>query len=348
MLQIIVLYGGASAEHEVSCRSAAFILNNLDRNKYIITPVAITKSGAWCKQELSEVLDPKNPVVAITNTIPLPPYGPGGLFSPETDTNNTVVFPIIHGTDGEDGKIQGLLEMANIKYVGCDSISSGVGFDKVFSKKMAHIDGIPIVEYTSFSRSKWLKDPKSCKELINKNLKLPIFVKPVRQGSSVGISKVTKETQLDDAINLAFQHDTNVLIERAISARELECAILSDGYDLDITDVGEIRMNTAEFYDYEAKYLSATGADIIIPAEISKERQELIKTYSKKIFECLNLYGMVRIDFFLENSTGNIYFNEVNTIPGFTSISQYPQLWKAKGVEGPELLDRLIQSALNR
>jgi len=345
MQQIIVLYGGASSEHEVSCRSASFILNNLDQNKYEIIPVAVTKSGEWCVQQLDQVLKPGSSVVAITNQQAISPTGPNGLLS---TNHNAVVFPIIHGTSGEDGKIQGLLEMAEVPYVGSNSISSGIGFDKVFSKKLAQLEGVPVVEYVSFSRSKWKENSEACKTLISTNLKPPMFIKPVRQGSSIGISKVTQLSQIDAALNLAFKHDTNVLIERAISARELECAVLSDGSIIEISDVGEIRMNSAEFYDYDTKYLSDTGADIIIPAQISSELVEQIKSYSKQIFEALNLYGMARIDFFLESSTEKIYFNEVNTVPGFTSISQYPQLWKAKGISGPELLDRLISSALNR
>lgn len=348
MLNIIVLYGGASSEHEVSCRSAAFILNNLDKSKYQISPVAITKSGSWCPQKLEDAFTPNSSIVQIVNDNPISPYGPNGLLSNLKDPDNTVIFPIIHGTDGEDGKIQGLLEMAGVQYVGSDSISSGVGFDKVLSKKIAQVSEIPIVDYLTLSRAEWNASPQDCKNRIASELGFPAFVKPTRQGSSVGISKVNNDSELDAAMELSFQYDNHALIEKAVSARELECAVFSSGSTIEITDVGEIRMNQADFYDYDAKYLSDSGADVIIPAKISDNQRSLIQSHSKKIFEAMSLYGMARIDFFLEKGTENIYFNEVNTVPGFTSISQYPMLWAANGVSGSKLMDKLIESAMNR
>lgn len=339
--KVMVLYGGRSAEHEVSCRSAAFVLRNLDRNKYDISAVAIDKAGRWLPQDTAKLLADVPQTIPITQKTQVA----------ETETlqeKSTVVFPVLHGTFGEDGTMQGLLDLGEVAYIGPDTLGSAIGMDKVVSKKLAQIAGVPIVPFRDLRRQDWVQQKDAFIKECIKELGFPMFVKPARLGSSVGITKVkTNAADLEKACLEAFKFDEKLLVEKSINARELECAALGD-YNPKLSVVGEIVIRNAEFYDYEAKYQTEDGAEIVIPANLSEAQVKEVQDISRRVFRALELYGMARIDLFLDKDTGEFYFNEVNTIPGFTAISQYPMLWKASGLSSAELLDELVALAVRR
>ncbi|HUD44651.1 MAG TPA: D-alanine--D-alanine ligase family protein [Patescibacteria group bacterium] len=306
-LKVAILFGGKSAEHEVSIQSAKNVYNALDKNKYDIVMIGINRDGQW------EIDDIKK-------------------FD--------VIFPVLHGPFGEDGTIQGLLKTINLPFVGSDVLGSAIGMDKDVAKRLLKETKIPVVPFLTFAKSS-----KISFEQIVKKFGLPFFVKPANLGSSVGISKVHSENEFKQAIIKAFSYDNKILIEQYIKGREIECSVL--GNDDPIASIpGEI-IPSHEFYDYAAKYLDENGAMLKIPAELS---QEIIKTIQKlaiKTFKTLCLQGMARVDFFLSQKN-KLYVNEVNTIPGFTNISMYPKLWEASGMPQKQLLDRLIELALER
>jgi D-alanine-D-alanine ligase len=341
-IPVMVLYGGRSTEHEVSCRSAAFILRNLDPNKYETIPVAIDKSGQWLPQDRSEILGERDATVAI---IRKQAANRDELLS----RKDLVVFPMLHGTFGEDGTIQGLLDLAEVAYVGADTTGAAIGMDKIISKKLAADAGLPIVPYVEIRAGEWEKNKDQLLAACERTLSYPMFVKPARLGSSVGITKVKSgRTELVKACETALSFDDKILVETGLNVRELECAILG-GTSPEASVVGEIDVTSADFYDYAAKYEDPNAAKIIIPANLSAAVSENVRDLALKVFSALNLYGLARIDLFLVRGTeSDLYFNEVNTMPGFTSISQYPMLWKASGVDGPRLIDRLITLATER
>jgi D-alanine-D-alanine ligase len=354
---VLVIYGGRSTEHEVSCRSAAFVLKNLDPKKYEVHALAIDKSGRWLPQDVRALLTaptealpiaaaPKPALAAAgtdpgTNMLSLATGGAGGV-----ERDNLIVFPVLHGTFGEDGTLQGLFELTEVAYVGPDHTGSAIGMDKVLSKKLAQAAGVPVVPWLDTKRQFWDQHRREICDAAVKDLGLPLFVKPAKLGSSVGISKVTTRHELEKACDDAFAFDDKILIEKGLDAREIECAVLGD-YDPMVSVPGEV-IPHAEFYTYDAKYNDAAGASMAIPANLSEAQAAKARALSRQIFMALELYGMARVDLFLEKGGDKFYLNEVNTIPGFTSISQYPLLWKASGVSGPELLDRLISLAEKR
>lgn len=357
---IVILYGGRSTEHEISCRSAAFVFKNLNTDKYNVFAIAIDKGGLWHWQDMSLLRDKVGDFVPIlgdksaeevsskdfrdiASFINLRVAGAlEGPFNPRS----VVVIPMIHGTNGEDGTMQGFLEMADIAYVGCDHYASSVGMDKCFSKRLAQSSGVEVVPWVETRKPFFEKDAKKFMSEVIQKLSLPVFIKPSKLGSSVGISKAETEKELEEACLNAFRYDDKILVEKSIEAREIECAALG-GYDPEISLAGEVVAH-ADFYTYEAKYLDENQSTIEVPAQISKTQMEEIRELSLLVYKALGLYGMSRIDFFLEKSTGQFYFNEVNTIPGFTSISQYPLLWENSGVNSEELLDKLIDLAIKR
>ena len=362
-IKVVVLYGGKSAEHEVSCRSADFVLRNLDSSKYDVQAVAIDKRGRWLPQPMDRLVSTPElgvPILRQGLTTSAPQAmnegaSPGqslmALPSEELATDRegrpqTVVFPVIHGTNGEDGTLQGMLELADLAYVGPDVLGSAVGMDKVVAKKLAQLAGVPIVPYRDMRLFQWQRNSTSKIQEIEAALGYPMFVKPARQGSSVGVSKVKNSDQLREAINQAFTFDDKILIEKGLTVREIECAVLGD-YDPDVSVPGEV-IPHAEFYSYDAKYRDPNGASLSIPAQLTESQTKEAQALAKQAFVAMDLYGMARVDLFLEKGTGKFYFNEVNTIPGFTIISQYPMLWKASGIEPKQLIDRLIELALNR
>jgi len=363
-IRVAVLYGGRSGEHEVSLISATNVIENLDRSKFEIIPIGIDQQGGWylgdevLKKELAgqrvlqlQQLDEKmlfNPNLLGKNIQELQ------MASIKKSTASVrpfdVVFPVIHGTLCEDGTIQGLLESADIPYVGCGVLASAIGMDKDVSKRLMQDANIPVAKYLVIKRGQWDRHPQQfCQDVI-KQLPFPVFVKPANTGSSVGVHKVKSAEELSVAIVDAFRYDTKVIVEQGIDAIELEVAVLeSDVYGNDpiVSVVGEIRPSH-EFYSYAAKYLDQHGAESIIPAPVSPEIQEETRQLASKIFNVLECEGMARVDLFLERHTNRLYFNEVNTIPGFTQISMYPKLMEASGVSYKELLTHLVMLAIKR
>ncbi len=361
-LRVAVVYGGRSGEHEISLRSAASVIRNLDVEKYEIIPIGIDKQGKWLLNDISlieksnstipvhlrsaePVILPANPEASTTGLVRL---GPSGAVSGSRGFD--VVFPVMHGTNSEDGTIQGLFELADIPYVGCGVLASAVGMDKEMAKRLARDAGLPIVPYIALKADRWEKERATLAKRVGDELGYPCFVKPSNAGSSVGVHKVKTPQDLIAALVDAFLYDTKVLIEKAISAREIEVAALENevpGGDVLVSIPGEINP-THEFYSYEAKYLDENGAELLIPAKLSEAQTKEAQRIGRAAFAALECEGMARVDMFLDRNDGKFYFNEVNTIPGFTSISMYPKMWEASGVPYSELLDRLIRLAMLR
>lgn len=327
--RVAVLSGGQSGEHDVSMISAANVMQHLDRDRFQVILIKIDRDGTWW------VGDDKEPQSAAC------------LFA--KDRPFDVVFPAVHGTLCEDGTLQGLLEQAAVPYVGCGVLASAIGMDKDVSKRLVREAGISIAPYIVLRQQTFARERANLVARINEQMNLPLFVKPANTGSSVGIEKITQMDQLMAAILNAFQHDSKVLIEQGIDARELEVAVLEspNGEEPIASIVGEIRPNHA-FYSYEAKYLDDNGADLLVPAEIDETTSLRVQALAKAIFSLLECEGMARIDFFLDRQTGHLLFNEINTIPGFTFISMYPRLLMASGIPYSDLLSRLIDLALDR
>lgn len=347
-LKIGVLFGGKSAEHEVSLQSARNVINSLDKNKYEVIPIGITKEGKWLLSDTSNyLLNSNNPkLIKLNNSnkeVALYAQGQGALTSINNNSEMKgkidVIFPVMHGPFGEDGSMQGLLKLAGVPFVGPSVLGSAVGMDKEITKRILRDAGIPIGKFVTLRNGDKVNFSK-----IKKELDLPLFIKPANMGSSVGVSKVNNEKEFKKAISEAFKYDTKIIIEENISGREIECALL--GNDMPMASIpGEIIANQ-EFYSYDAKYIDE-GSVAVIPAKLDKKTTKKIQELAIKTFQVLNCEGMSRVDFFLKKN-GNILVNEINTIPGFTNISMYPKLWEASGVPVPKLLDRLIELAIER
>jgi D-alanine-D-alanine ligase len=364
-IRVAVLFGGRSGEHEVSLLSATNVIQYLDRSRFEVIPIGIDKQGVWFLGD--DVLRKELNAPA---TLELLRDSERMLFNPDGIGRNLqaiqasqlipqfknserlfdVIFPVIHGTLCEDGTVQGLLELAEIPYVGCGVLASAVGMDKDVAKRLIMNAGMRTAPYVAIKRGQWDKKSDHFCDLVAAQLTYPVFVKPSNAGSSLGVEKIKTPADLHDAINRAFQYDTKVLVEQGINAREIEVAVLESlelGHDPIVSVAGEIRP-THEFYSYEAKYLDQDGAELLIPAAMSLDMQEKAREFAKNIFEILECEGMARVDLFLDKDTNEFYFNEINTIPGFTQISMYPKLMSASGVEYSELLTHLIMLALQR
>jgi len=346
-LRIGVLFGGRSGEHEVSLASAASVIRALDPEKYEAVPIGISKDGRWlvgtgAQKLLPEVLRAGQRVMlpADPTTGTLMPMGEAHGFS---SMRVDVVFPVLHGTFGEDGTVQGLLDLAGLPYVGAGVLGSAVGMDKDVAKRLCMQAGIPVVDYLCVLRSEFENQRAAVLKRIQKKFRFPLFIKPAALGSSVGMSKVHHARELPDAMETAADFAQKILVERAVKAREIELAVLGNE-DPQASIPGEI-IPHREYYDYTAKYLE-DGTRLVIPAKLSKKQITAFQDLAVRTFRALECAGMARVDFFLENRTGKIYLNEINTIPGFTSISMYPKLWEASGIPYRELIDRLIQFAL--
>lgn len=350
-IRVGILFGGRSGEHDVSLQSAASVVNALDPAKYEIVLIGITREGQWragldIKQPLAQVWERGEPVTPSVN-----PAGPRFLpmRAPSVPANSRatidVIFPVLHGTFGEDGTVQGLLELADVCYVGAGVLASAAGMDKDVMKRLFRDAGLPVVPWELILRSEWVKEPAAARKRIEKGLDYPLFVKPANLGSSVGITKVHKRRELAAAMNLATKYDRRIVVERGIDAREIECAVL--GNDAPRASVAGEIVPVNEFYDYEAKYIKE-GSELIIPAQLTRGQSARVKEVAIRAFQAIDCAGMGRVDFLLDRRTGKVFLNEINTIPGFTAISMYPKLWAASGVSYPELLDRLIQLALDR
>ena len=346
-LRVGVLFGGRSGEHEVSLASAASIIRGLDPQKYEAVPIGITKEGHWligagAQKMLPEVLRTGQRVLMSadpTESALMPLDG-----SPRGQKLD-VVFPVIHGTFGEDGTMQGLLELAGLPFVGAGVLGSAIGMDKDVAKKLMQVAGIPVVPWIAVQRADWERQPKEIRLAIEKKFKYPVFVKPATLGSSVGMTKVHARAELGPALDLAAEFAMKIMVERAVSAREIEVSVLGN-HDPRASIPGEI-VPHREFYDYAAKYLEE-GTKLLIPAKLTKSEVKKVQTMAVTAFRALELSGMARVDFFIEKRGGKIFLNEVNTIPGFTSISMYPKLWEANGIPFRELVSKLIDLALEQ
>jgi D-alanine-D-alanine ligase len=390
-LRVGILFGGRSGEHEVSLLSAASVLHAIDKNKYEVVPIGITKDGRWLTAEHAENLlqgkivlesrqlragdpntTPAAAVLARGESVIVPPepvHRQSGLVPFQSDAaltrrasdraiNVDVIFPVLHGTFGEDGTIQGLLELADIAYVGAGVLGSAAGMDKDVMKSLFIAAGIPIVKHVTILRGAWETEPKKIQKLVESKLNYPVFVKPANLGSSVGISKARNRTELGPAIEEAAKFDRKIVIEQGVGgkkkkAREIECSVL--GNDEPSASVpGEI-VPGKEFYDYTAKYLDE-GSQLIIPAKLSKADTKRVQELAIAAFKAVDCSGLARVDFLMEpdsqtksgKKSGKIYLNEINTMPGFTAISMYPKLWAASGLAYADLIDRLIQLGIER
>ncbi len=349
-LTVAVIFGGQSSEHEVSRVSASSIISNLDQEKYYVIPVGITKAGKWMIYN--------GPVDNIKNG-EWEKFGTPAILSPDASQKGLIkivgdkaklipidlVFPVLHGKYGEDGTIQGLFELAQIPYVGNGVLSSSISMDKAFTKIIAKNAKIPQAKYIEV-RSGELNRIKSVATKIEKKLGYPSFVKPANAGSSVGITKAHNKDELIEGLKSAAEHDNKIVVEKGIVGREIECAVLGNGHNISASCVGEI-FAAAEFYDYDAKY-NNSDSKTVVPAEISEEKQNEVRNMAIRVFEAVDGSGLARIDFFIEDGTENVIFNELNTLPGFTPISMYSMLWNACGKSMRELLDELIDLALDK
>jgi D-alanine-D-alanine ligase len=386
-LRVGILFGGRSGEHEVSLLSAASVFNAIDKDKYEVVPIGITKEGHWVTAADAERLlrgefahheerhlragDPETTpaaaVLANGESVVVPPepqqHG-GSLTAFQTDAsshaltrrvsdraiNVDIVFPVLHGTFGEDGTIQGLLELADMPYVGAGVLGSAAGMDKDIMKSLFRAAGLPIVKHVTILRGDWDTNPKKVEKLVASKLKYPVFVKPANLGSSVGISKAHNREELGPAIADAAKFDRKIVIEEGVGgkkhkAREIECSVL--GNDRPEASIpGEI-VPSKEFYDYDAKYLDE-GSELIIPAKLKKAETNKVQQLAIAAFKAVDCSGLARVDFLMDPKTRKIYLNEINTMPGFTAISMYPKLWAATGLPYPKLIEKLIELGIER
>jgi D-alanine-D-alanine ligase len=353
-LRVGVIFGGKSAEHEVSLNSAQNVMRALDKNKYEVVPIGISKEGQWLlrgdplqaltggQTSLPNLLESGYQIVDDLSTGREVIPGSHAASLPDVD----VIFPVLHGPFGEDGTVQGLLELADIPYVGAGVMSSAVGMDKAAMKDLFRSHDLPTPNYLVIKRHEWERSPDRVAGIVAQEIGYPCFVKPANMGSSVGVNKVHSPAELTHALHDAARYDRKILVEQAVAnAREIECSVL--GNDDPIASVpGEI-IPGHEFYDYEAKYLDESS-QLLIPAPIDPAVAQRVRELSIQAFLALDCAGMARVDFLLARDRGDLYLSEVNTIPGFTRISMYPKLWEASGVSYSELIDRLIALALER
>lgn len=352
-IKVGVVFGGRSGEHEISLQSATSVINAIDRGKFEVVPIGITREGKWLLtgDPMRQLMGSSNGKANLLSTErPWAGRGVVAAFSSlpgaATPLHLDVVFPVIHGTNGEDGTLQGLLELADIPYVGAGVLGSAVGMDKVVMKHVFRSHRIPVPDYLLVLRSGWEARRKRVLDSIERRFGYPCFVKPANLGSSVGISKAHSREELAEAVDTAAVYDRRIIVEEAVEgARELECAVLGND-EPDASAVGEI-LPCNEFYDYDAKYVK-DGTTLVIPADIPVETEAKVRRLAVRAFKAVDCAGLGRVDFFLRNRDGKVFVNEINTIPGFTSISMYPKLWEYSGVTYPTLIERLIELALER
>ncbi len=345
---IAVLFGGQSSEHDVSCVSATTIIENIDTSEYETVLIGITKEGAWKKVESVENIKDGSWKNSKVTAIISPEQTEGAVLFIDGDKVTKkkidVAFPALHGLRGEDGTMQGLFELAGIPYVGCGVLASAVSMDKLYTKQIVSHLGIRQAKCVPVYLAD-LKDEAATVAKIEAELKYPVFVKPSNAGSSCGVSKAHDRNELVPALKKAAEFDRKILVEEGIVGRELECAVLG-GEEVKASGIGEV-LAAAEFYDYDAKYNNEESRTVIGP-ELPAGKAEEIAEAAVKIFKALDGFGLSRVDFFLEKDTNEVIFNEINTLPGFTSISMYPMLWGAKGLTKPELVKQIIELAFTR
>jgi len=354
-IRVGLIFGGRSGEHEVSFCSTSSIIKAIDKDKYTVVPIGITKEGRWISPQDSELalqsgkIDGKNTVILLNDS-----------FSKSLvciDNNQKldkssalekldVIFPVLHGPYGEDGTVQGLLELANIPYVGAGVAASAISMDKDLMKTIFKQKNLPVLKWMTIKRKEWQKDKEKILSLIQNNFEYPLFVKPTNLGSSVGITKVHKKEELEKAIDLASSYDRKILIEQGLEeVREIECGVLGND-EPRASVVGEVKP-AGEFYDYDSKYIDE-GTQLIIPADLPDKVSQDVQRIALRAFKAVDAAGMARVDFFVSKEENKIYLSEINIIPGFTYSSMYPRLWEASGIPYSELIDRLIQLALER
>ena len=362
-LRVGVIFGGRSGEHEVSIRSARAIVEAIDRRKFEVVPIAISKEGKWLAPAQSAQLLP----AAVHSLLPSKTHTVSGdvallgdpshkgLISldgneqPLTGEKLDVVFPALHGTYGEDGTLQGLLEMADVPYVGCGVLASSCGMDKVAMKSLFVQAGLPICKYLWFLRSQWQNDPAKVIRKVTSDIGLPCFVKPANLGSSVGVSRATDKKSLTDAIDLAAEYDRKIIIEEELVAREIECAVLgNDEPKASLPGEYVVYDEAARFLDYTEKYANTGRVSFVVPAPLSKSVTTKIQRMAIRAFQSIDGAGLARVDFFLPRSGGDLVVNELNTMPGLTEVSGYPKMWEASGLPFPRLLETLIELAFER
>jgi len=350
-IRVGVIFGGRSGEHEVSLVSATSVINALDREQYDVVPIGITREGRWVSSiEALKLMKERTSLDHEPERFLVPEPGRRALVSAEGLQNDAlpldVVIPLVHGIHGEDGTLQGLLELANIPYVGAGVLASAVGMDKIIQKELFRRAGLPVPKYVWFLSNVCRDRSRKVVSAVERSLRYPVFVKPANTGSSVGISKAHNRTELLESLQVALQYDRKIIVEQGVkNAREIECSVLGND-DPETSVPGEI-VPSNEFYDYDAKYVDGKSV-AIIPAKLPKKVTRRVRALAAEAFRVIDGAGMARVDFFVTRGSSRIYLNEVNTIPGFTSISMYPKLWEASGISFAELLDRLIALAMRR
>lgn len=359
-IKIGVIFGGKSGEHEVSLNSAKSIIDALDTQQYTIIPIGISKSGSWHvgKQAIKVLEDEQKMQKRVSSTANskyinqqvggLTPISvqPSSDIVPSSVVNDVdVIIPVLHGTYGEDGSIQGLLELMDVAYVGAGVLASAVGLDKIVMKQLFGAIQLPQVAYTYATRAHWRRNRNEIVHQVEKICGYPCFVKPANLGSSVGINKSKDRQELERAIELAFQFDRKVIMEQGLNVREIEVAVLGND-DPQVSVPGEI-LPSSEFYDYKAKYVGGTSG-LVIPADVTQSQQEAIKEYAIRAFQAIDGSGLARVDFFIDRDSSEVIVNEINTMPGFTRFSMYPKLWEASGMSYGKLLENLVDLALER
>jgi len=362
-IRVGVLFGGQSSEHEVSLASARSVMGALDPDKYDVVPIGITRQGAWLSSgdpmrelragiepdsmpRLSSVLAPDPSGDGRAELVQLRPSRNGGqALSAQVGEPIDVIFPVLHGPYGEDGTVQGMLELAGIPYVGSGVLGSAVGMDKATMKRLFQAEGLPVVPFVALTRAEWEADPDAVLRMAESKLKYPMFGKPGNMGSSVGISKIHGPEEFASALDEAVRYDRRILIEQGVDARECECSVLGND-NPQVSVVGEVVPGN-EFYDYKAKYVD-DNSDLIIPAELPRHVAEEVRSLALRAFKAIDAAGMARVDFFVARDFSAVWLNEINTIPGFTRISMYPKLWEATGLSYPRLIDKLIGLAIER
>lgn len=353
-IRVGILFGGRSAEHEVSVKSARSVLEAIDRDKYDVTMIGIDRGGKWLaagdatgvlqggKVEGDDLLPAILDYAGRRELTVRNAAGPGSVSSQQLD----VVFPILHGPFGEDGTVQGLLELADVAYVGSGVLGSAVGMDKDMMKRVFRAAGFPQVDHAAVLRKRWLQEPQAVQREIERAFDYPVFVKPANMGSSVGITKAHDRAEFARGMDTAARFDRKIIVEEAaMECREVECSVLGND-EPEVSVVGEI-VPAGEFYDYDAKYID-DNSELLIPARIRRETSEAVREMAREAFLAVEASGLARMDFFVGKETEEILLNEINTLPGFTPISMYPKLWDASGVSYQELIDRLIQLAMER
>ena len=344
-LRVGVLFGGRSGEHEVSLRSARSVIGAFDPERYEIVPIGIDKQGRWLLGEASQLLLAGSSSDAMPAALVAAEPAVGIVPRTESLLDLDVVFPVLHGPLGEDGTVRGLLELAGVPYVGCGVLASAVAMDKAVCKALFAVHALPQVPYLVLLRKAWDADPDEVLAFVESQLAYPVFVKPANLGSSVGISKARNSSQLAAAIREAARYDRKLVVEAGVDAREIEVSVL--GNDEPIASVpGEV-VPAREYYDYAAKYID-DDSELLIPAPLTAEQQAEVQRLAVQAYRIVDGAGMARVDFLLDRSSGDLYINEINTIPGFTSISMYPKLWEASGLPFNRLVDRLVELAVER